>query len=52
MARRKRISAKTFFYLAYTTLHYPLHAWPKDIAKYKGKYDKGYNPYKKHAMSV
>lgn len=29
-------------YLAYTAPHYPLHAWPEDIAKYKGKYDAGY----------
>lgn len=31
-----------FLYLAYTAPHYPLHAWPEDIAKYKGMYDKGY----------
>jgi len=31
-----------FLYLAYTAPHYPLHAWPEDIAKYKGKYDAGY----------
>ncbi len=31
-----------FLYLAYTAPHYPLHALPEDIAKYKGVYDKGY----------
>lgn len=31
-----------FLYLAYTAPHYPLHAHPEDIAKYKGKYDGGY----------
>lgn len=31
-----------FLYLAYTAPYYPLHAWPEDIAKYKGIYDKGY----------
>lgn len=31
-----------FLYLSYTAPHYPLHAWPEDIAKYKGKYDSGY----------
>lgn len=31
-----------FLYLAYTAPHDPLMAWPEDIAKYKGKYDKGY----------
>ena len=33
-----------FLYVAYTTAHWPLHALPKDIAKYKGKYDGGYDP--------
>ena len=27
-----------FLYVAYTAPHYPLHAWPDDIAKYRGKY--------------
>jgi arylsulfatase len=31
-----------FLYLAYTAPHYPLHAWPRDIEKYEGFYDKGY----------
>ncbi|MEM9158475.1 MAG: arylsulfatase [Verrucomicrobiota bacterium] len=30
-------------YLSYTAPHYPLHAWPEDIAKYKGMYDEGYH---------
>ncbi len=29
-------------YLAYTAPHYPLHAWPEDIARYEGVYDVGY----------
>jgi arylsulfatase len=29
-------------YLAFNAPHYPLHAWPTDIAKYKGRYDAGY----------
>lgn len=32
-----------FLYLSYTAPHYPLHAWPEDIAKYKGVYDVGYH---------
>lgn len=32
-----------FLYLAYTAPHDPLHAWPEDIAKYKGVYDSGYD---------
>src|SRR5262249_46365986 len=32
-----------FLYLAYTAPHWPLHAWPEDIAKYRGKYKKGWD---------
>ena len=28
-----------FIYVAYTAPHWPMHALPEDIAKYKGKYD-------------
>ena len=39
----KELDDKPFFlYLAYTAPHYPLHARPKDIEKYKGVYDEGY----------
>ena len=31
-----------FLYLAYTAPHDPIQAWPKDIAKYDGHYDVGY----------
>lgn len=32
-----------FLYLAHTAPHWPLIALPEDIAKYKGKYDKGWD---------
>lgn len=32
-----------FLYVAYTAAHWPLHAPEKDIAKYRGKYDGGYD---------
>ncbi len=32
-----------FLYLAYTAPHYPLHAWPEDIARYRGKYAGGWD---------
>jgi arylsulfatase A-like enzyme len=32
-----------FLYLPYTSPHWPLHAWPQDITKYKGKYLKGWD---------
>jgi arylsulfatase A-like enzyme len=33
-----------FLYVAYTAAHWPMHALEKDIAKYRGKYDDGYEP--------
>jgi arylsulfatase A-like enzyme len=32
-----------FLYLAYTAPHWPLHALPEDIEKYKGRYLKGWD---------
>jgi len=32
-----------FLYLAYTAPHWPLHALPEDIAKYKGVFDVGWD---------
>lgn len=44
----KELDNKPFFlYMAYTAPHYPLHAWPVDITKYKGKYDAGYEAIRK-----
>lgn len=31
-----------FLYVAFTAAHWPMHALEKDIAKYQGKYDGGY----------
>ncbi|MFN0075062.1 MAG: arylsulfatase [Prosthecobacter sp.] len=31
-----------FLYMAYTAAHWPMHALEEDIAKYRGKYDAGY----------
>ncbi len=33
-----------FMYVAYTAAHWPMHALEQDIAKYKGKFDSGYEP--------
>ena len=30
-------------YLPYTAPHYPLHAWPEDIARYRGTYKEGWD---------
>lgn len=34
-------------YMPYTAPHYPLHAWPEDIAKYRGKYKVGWDVIRK-----
>ena len=40
----KTAAQKPFFlYMAHTAAHWPMHAKDKDIAKYKGRYDAGYN---------
>lgn len=40
---REGPSDKPFFlYLSYTAAHWPLHAFPEDIAAYQGVYEKGY----------
>jgi arylsulfatase len=36
-----------FLYVAYTAAHWPMHALEEDIAKYKGKYDAGYEAVRK-----
>jgi len=42
---REHDNDKPFFmYVAYTAAHWPMHARPRDIAKYKGAYDAGYGP--------
>jgi arylsulfatase A-like enzyme len=41
----KQQPAQPFFmYVAHTAAHWPMHAKPADIAKYRGKYDGGYTP--------
>ncbi len=36
-----------FMYVAYTAAHWPMHARPDDIAKYRHKYDAGYEPFRR-----
>ncbi len=36
-----------FLYLAYTAAHWPLHALKEDVAKYRGRYDAGYDAVRK-----
>jgi arylsulfatase A-like enzyme len=45
---RENPSGEPFFlYVAYTAAHWPLHARKRDIARYNGKYDAGYDPIRK-----
>ncbi len=37
-----------FLHLAYTAPHWPLHAWPQDIAKYEGAYRSGWDTLRQH----
>ncbi|HET8546792.1 MAG TPA: arylsulfatase [Bryobacteraceae bacterium] len=43
-----------FLYLAYTAPHWPLHALPDDIAKYEGRYLKGWDVLRRerHARQI
>lgn len=36
-------NAPFFLYLAYTAPHFPLHALPADIARYRGRYQQGWD---------
>jgi arylsulfatase len=36
-----------FLYLAYTAAHWPMQALERDVAKYRGKFDEGYEPLRK-----
>lgn len=38
-------------YMAYTAPHYPLHAWPEDIAKYRGKFRMGWDELRKQRFA-
>ncbi|MEA3368605.1 MAG: sulfatase-like hydrolase/transferase, partial [Planctomycetota bacterium] len=40
---QERSDVKPFFmYVAYTAAHWPMHARPEDVARYKGRYDGGW----------
>lgn len=40
-----------FLYLAYNAPHWPLHAFPEDIEKYRGKYDVGWDELRRRRYS-
>jgi len=42
--REHKTDKPFFLYMTYTAAHWPMHAKEKDIAKYRGKYDEGWDP--------
>jgi arylsulfatase A-like enzyme len=44
---KEHAAAPFFLYVAYTAAHWPMHALEKDVAKYKGRYDAGYEATRK-----
>ncbi len=40
-----------FLYVAYTAAHWPLHALPEDIAKYKGRYAMGWDKLRRQRLA-
>ena len=52
---KKSVSEKAdkpfFLYLAYTAPHWPMHAWPEDIAKYRGKYLGGWDELRERRLA-
>ena len=45
--KERHESQPFFMYVSYTAAHWPMHALEKDIEKYKGKYDDGYEVIRK-----
>ncbi|MEE2825399.1 MAG: sulfatase-like hydrolase/transferase, partial [Planctomycetota bacterium] len=43
-------NAPFFMYVSYTAAHWPMHARPRDIEKYKGAYDAGYQAVRKRRL--
>ncbi|GAB3911958.1 arylsulfatase [Larkinella knui] len=49
--QNKEANKPFFLYLAYTAPHWPLQALPEDIAKYRGKYDAGWDEIRKERLA-
>jgi arylsulfatase A-like enzyme len=54
MEEQNKTGKPFFLYVAYTAPHWPLNALPEDIARYKGKFDKGWDELRKerHARQI
>ncbi len=49
-SRKKSPNKPFFMYLAFNAPHWPLHARPEDVARYKGNFDAGWD--KMHAQRI
>jgi arylsulfatase len=49
--RTAQSDAPFFLYVGYTAAHWPMHALPADIAKYRGTYDEGYAPLRRERLA-
>jgi arylsulfatase len=49
--QRQHADKPFFMYVAYTAAHWPMHALAEDIAKYRGKYDAGYEPIRRARLA-
>lgn len=50
-AEAKGLGKPFFLYMAYTAPHWPLHALPEDIKKFKGKFGEGYEHYRQQRFA-
>ena len=48
---RKKDDAPFFVYLAHNAPHFPLHAKPEDVKKYRGKYREGWQAFRKQRLT-
>ena len=48
---RSKTGRPLFLYVAYTAPHWPLHALEADIARYKGRYDAGWDALRKERLN-
>jgi arylsulfatase A-like enzyme len=49
--RRDHPEQPFFLYVAYTAAHWPMHALPEDIEKYRGVYDRGYDAIRRERLA-
>jgi len=51
IGRHGREDSPFFLYVAYTAPHWPLHAWPEDIERYRGRYREGWDALRQQRLA-